>query len=123
MSLPSSSSSMMQMNPSPYLDDWLFLCPHNVWKLGIFLGVNKEDIEAFSRQHYAGLLANWTDIFETPGEESDEVIEAGRRWLEKRLLVLFTSADNKNENKKSSTISCTNMNSAKMKKQKVTEFS
>ena len=84
------------MNPSPYepcVSGTLFLCPPNLLKLCLFLGVEDDEHSqaAFVAEHYAALRREWGAIFpDGGGDDDDETgeIVASRRWLDDRLTLI-----------------------------------
>ena len=52
------------MNPSCYDEEWLFLAPHNVKKLKLFL--SQEANPSFVLDRYKRLLSVWWEVFEEP---------------------------------------------------------
>ena len=84
------------MNPSCYDEEWLFLAPHNVKKLKLFL--SQEGNASFVLDRYKRLLSVWWEVFEEPEQggaasDDDECDERKHyAWLEEKVALLELEA-------------------------------
>ena len=69
------------MNPSCYDDEWLFLAPHNLKKLKLFL--SQEGNASFVLDRYKRLLSVWWEAFEEGCDEKKHYA-----WLEEKVALL-----------------------------------
>ena len=80
------------MNPSCYDEEWLFLAPHNVKKLKLFL--SQEANPRFVLDRYKRLLSVWWEVFEEPEQggaasDDDECDERKHyAWLAEKVALL-----------------------------------
>ena len=84
------------MNPSCYDDEWLFLAPHNLKKLKLFL--SQESNSSFVLDRYKRLLSIWWEVFE---DASCDDVKKHYAWLEEKVAFLESTdrqlADNELE--------------------------
>ena len=69
------------MNPSAYSAEWLFLAPHNLKKLRLFLG--QQDDPDFVLRRYHSLQGVWWDVFRKSSDAKRHY-----EWLQNKIAFL-----------------------------------